>query len=60
MEVGAGLSPSDMRPAIWSIPSTVEASSSWFLGEKASIDGGTTQIRPASSPSQANSRLENT
>ena len=48
------------RPARARIAATVSVVSSWFLGEKASIEGATIQIRSSASPAQTCSRRENT
>ena len=42
------------------IASTASGESSSFFGEKASIEGGTTQILSSARPSQAYARRENT
>src|SRR5205807_3432753 len=50
--------PSPAMPAASRIALTLSASSSQFFAEKASIDGGTTQMRDSSRPSQAKDRRE--
>ena len=60
MNVARVTSSPSRRPATARIAFTVSASSSWFLGENASIDGATIQTFSRSSPSHTNSSREKT
>ena len=61
MNTGGALDePAGARPVLARIAATTSGASSWFLGEKTSIDGGTIQTRSAGISSQTNSRREKT
>ena len=60
MKAGAASAVRAPSPIAPTIASTVAGSSSWFFGEKGSIEGASTQARSGSRTSQTYSRREKT